>query len=139
MPKYLSSPSASSLATTTEQRPLELGLVIDRSASMSGSVKRPRVMVAILTDGQENDSKRFSFEKIKELILARTRGDGWSFILIAPDSAKLALKLGIPLENCMPWVSSETEVLRLFNRLGSNLKSFRLGDRHYALRPQDKS
>ena len=210
--QYLYNPSASTLATT-EQRPLELGLVIDRSASMGGNVKavctgtnqildvqktlpgeafvttalfgsevefidqhkpiatatylapgiykpegntalldsisqvigtidsrgdalpeRPRVMIAILTDGGENGSKQFTFEKTRELIRARTRSDGWNFILIAPDSAKLAMRFGIPLENCMPWVASEAGLLQLFDRLGSSLKSFRLGNRDYALR-----
>lgn len=217
MSKYLFKPAASLLATI-EERPLELGLLIDRSASMSGNVKtvcdgtnqildvqktlpgeafvttalfsseiefidrhepiatatyldrdnyvpnentalldaigqvigaidsrgdalpeRSRVMLAILTDGAENNSRRFNFETTKELIRARTRSDGWSFILIAPDSAKLALRLGIPLENCMPWVSSADGLLRLFDRLGSSIKSFRLGDQRYALRLRDKS
>ena len=101
--------------------------------------KRSRTLLVIATDGQEHHSVHFTYPEIKELIQRRTKTDGWQFLLISPDAAKVAMQLGIKLENAMPWVSSQRELAGALERLGKAIESYRLNDRNYALRLRDKS
>jgi hypothetical protein len=100
--------------------------------------KRSRTLLVIATDAEEHHSVHFTYREIKELIQRRTK-DGWGFLLISPDAAKVAMQLGIKLENAMPWVSSQKELAGALERLGRAIESYRLNDRNFALRLRDKS
>ena len=61
---------------------------IGKTLQLMTSLDPPKVLVAILTDGQENDSQEFKEKKaILELIKA-CEGKGWQFVYLAsgPDA-----------------------------------------------------
>lgn len=60
--------------------------------------KKPAVIVAIMTDGEENSSKEFTQKQIVDLITAR-EAQGWDFIYLGADhnAFKAAENLGIKI------------------------------------------
>lgn len=63
--------------------------------------KADRAIVVIVTDGEENSSKEYSKEKIKEMITARQNSGKWAFIYLGADvdSFAEAMKYGISVSN----------------------------------------
>ena len=67
-------------------------------------VSADQVIVNILTDGMENDSKEFDFQKTKALI-EKKRELGWiiSFMGTSEQSIEHAVKIGISISNTVKW------------------------------------
>lgn len=72
--------------------------------------KNQPVLVVIMTDGYENDSKEYSQAQIKLLIEAH-KEDGWTFAFMGAnqDSWLTSKGLGISRGNTMDWDSSTNE------------------------------
>jgi hypothetical protein len=59
-----------------------------------------RVLIAILTDGEENSSRQFFRDDIMRMVTYRRTTYDWQFIFIAPkDALEYALSIGIPRSN----------------------------------------
>jgi hypothetical protein len=98
------------------------------------------VLVAIVTDGDENSSQQFKTSDIRQMIAYRQGIHGWSFIFLGPASAlNYARTIGIPTENCVGFTASAQGVTAILDRLKKAVAAFQLGDRNYALRLRDKS
>lgn len=67
-----------------------------------------KVLVAIMTDGMENDSKTYNQSSIKALIDAHSK-EGWTFAFMGAnqDSYLTASKMGISRGNTMNWEATE--------------------------------
>ena len=70
--------------------------------------KPGQTVVAIITDGLENASKRFSFHEVKRLIDAQTEL-GWEFLFLGAniDAAAEARKIGIAPERAVTYLNDE--------------------------------
>ena len=68
----------------------ELVFILDRSGSMGG-------LEQDTTDGLENASKRFSYEKIRRMIEREKEQYGWEFLFLGAnmDAVKEAARFGI--------------------------------------------
>lgn len=65
--------------------------------------ERPEtVFFAILTDGEENASRRFSTDDVKERVERQTKVYSWNFVFLAADIDAFATgrSLGIAAQNC---------------------------------------
>jgi hypothetical protein len=49
-----------------------------------------KVIIAVVTDGQENASNEFRHEDIKRMVKQRTKKDGWQFVFLSADLAAIA-------------------------------------------------
>ncbi|MGA9227489.1 MAG: VWA domain-containing protein, partial [Mesobacillus sp.] len=70
--------------------------------SKTSEDRRPsKVIFVITTDGMENASREFTYEKVKELIRHQQEKYRWEFIFMGAniDAAKEADSLGIDIEN----------------------------------------
>ena len=76
-----------------------------------------KVIVVITTDGMENASREFSYEKIKELIKHQQEEYAWEFIFMGAniDAAKEADSIGIKMENAYNFEASEAGVENMYN------------------------
>jgi Mg-chelatase subunit ChlD len=65
------------------------------------SDKDERRIMAIMTDGQENSSREYTFEKIKMLLDRKQREDGWLVLYLGAghDSWSQARQIGIPADH----------------------------------------
>ncbi len=69
--------------------------------------KRPAVVVAILTDGEENASREFDHTAVQNLIKKKTAA-GWEFLFLGAnmDVKKAARRIGIPAGSAVAFEAS---------------------------------
>ena len=94
-----------------------------------------KVLVVILTDGGENDSKEYNQSQIKEMIRAQEEL-GWNFIFLGAnqDSFKTASGMGISYGNTMNFVQSDAGAAMYTSTLSnasSKLRSMTSTDGNY--------
>jgi hypothetical protein len=96
---------------------------------------RTRVLIAILTDGEENVSRNFSTPDIRQMIAYRRTAYNWQFIFIGPPEAeRYALSLGIPKSNIVSLRADGAGITAIMGRLSLSMRAYQLGDRRYALK-----
>jgi hypothetical protein len=94
-----------------------------------------RVLIAILTDGNENTSHRFSESDIFQMITYRRTTYDWQFIFIGPPGSEAyALSIGIPKSNVVSFSTDATGIKTVMARLSKGMKAYQLGDRRYMLK-----
>lgn len=79
-----------------------IGITIkDIEAKLSKRKNKPRILVLIITDGQENSSKEFSHRQIRELILSKEKEGNWTFAYLGANQDAWAVggSLGISPNN----------------------------------------
>ena len=104
-------------------------------------------LFVITTDGMENSSQTYSFEKVKKLIEMETEKYGWEFIFLGAniDAIKVASRFGIRAERAANYhcdkegtelnysiISDEIMNLRMNKKISPNWKD--LIDKDYAKR-----
>lgn len=69
----------------------------------------PSFVVMVITDGLENNSKRFNKTSLNQLIKEKQATDRWTFTFEVPRGQKNSLhsSLGVPLDNINEWDVSE--------------------------------
>lgn len=79
--------------------------------------KPSKVIFVITTDGYENASREFTYQKVKELIQHQQEKYQWEFIFLGAniDAEKEADSLGIALENAYSFDASNKGVERMYN------------------------
>lgn len=80
--------------------------------------ERPdKVIFVITTDGLENASREFTYEKVKELIKHQQEKYSWEFIFLGAniDAAKEADNIGIDMNNAYSFQASKTGVESMYN------------------------
>lgn len=90
--------------------------------------KRPgKVIFVITTDGLENASREFSYEKVKELIQHQQEKYSWEFIFMGAniDAAKEADHIGISMENAYQFEASAKGVEVMYNRISEEVSERR--------------
>jgi hypothetical protein len=86
-----------------------------------------KVIVAILTDGQENNSREITPSKILSYITKLQNEQGWEFIFLGTDlsSIKDAVSYGINACNTMSYQHTGVGVRTGYDKLGSTINSSR--------------
>lgn len=76
-----------------------------------------KIIFVITTDGMENASKEFSYEKVRELIKHQQKKYNWEFIFLGAniDAAKEADSIGISQDNAYSFEASEVGVERMYS------------------------
>lgn len=80
--------------------------------------KRPcKVIFVITTDGMENASCEFTYEKVRELIRHQQEKYNWEFIFLGAniDAAKEADSIGIDVNNAYSFEASSHGVEKMYN------------------------
>ena len=93
-------------------------LDVERRLSMQPEEKRPgKVIFVITTDGLENASREFSYEKVKGLIKHQQERYGWEFVFLGAniDVAKEADSLGICRDDAYSFKASKAGVAKMYD------------------------
>ena len=94
-----------------------------------------RVLIAILTDGAENSSRKFSQDDVLRMITYRRSTYDWQFVFIGPaDALPYALSIGIPKSNVVAFNADPAGIRQIMQRLSKSMAAYQLGDRRYALK-----
>lgn len=90
-----------------------IGLTIDKLgekfAALPVSEQPEHVTIAILTDGEENSSKRYTWEQVADRISHQTEKYGWEFLFLGAgsDAIATASRMNIHPDNFSAYVADE--------------------------------
>lgn len=84
-----------------------------------------RVLCLVLTDGGENSSKKYSQNRIKEMIRTRKERGNWTFVYIGVNPGLLSQQLGIEANNVVAYNDSNPK--NSFTTASLCLSNFRTG------------
>lgn len=89
-----------------------------------------KTLFVITTDGLENASRRYSYDKVKEMIEYEQEKYGWEFIFIGAniDAAKEAGKFGIRKERAVDYVCDEVGTKSVFASVSKAVRAVRRAD-----------
>ncbi|MCE7791559.1 VWA domain-containing protein [Salipaludibacillus sp. CUR1] len=88
--------------------------------SHTSEERRPsKVIVVITTDGMENASTEFTYEKVKELIKHQQETYNWEFVFMGAniDTAKEAGSIGISEDHAFAFEASPAGVDRMYEKV----------------------
>jgi hypothetical protein len=92
------------------------------------------VLIAVVTDGDENSSRQFTLPDIRQMLGYRQEIHGWAFVFLGPVGAlHYARSIGIPEENFISFTASAAGITTILARLSQAMSAYRLGDRQYIL------
>ena len=102
-----------------------------RLSKISEKEKPSKVIFVITTDGMENASREFNYEKVKELIKHQQEKYNWEFIFLGAniDAAKEANSIGIDVHNAFSFEASEAGVVRMYDMISEEVSERRLKER----------
>ena len=92
-------------------------LDVGHRLSQTSEEERPgKVIFVITTDGLENASREFTYEKVKELIKHQQEKHNWEFIFLGAniDAAKEADSIGISVDDAYNFDASATGVHEMY-------------------------
>ena len=89
---------------------------------------RPEKTIFIITtDGLENSSREFTYDKIKKLLTKKQEKDGWEFLFLGAniDAIEVAGKMGISKDDACDYVCDEAGTALNFNVMSNVIGSVR--------------
>lgn len=91
----------------------------------SGGATSDRCLMVILTDGEENSSKQYNREKIKEMVEGK-KNAGWEFIFLSSelDAWDVGTSFGISAGNIAVYTNSTGGVQDVYNTIGTLAMSY---------------
>lgn len=98
-------------------------------AALPESERPSRVIIATLTDGEENASKDYTEQRLREMIDHQSEVYSWEFVFLASDLGAIreAVALGINPNNMMSFEQTGDGYSDAYCSLSASIKSFRLG------------
>lgn len=95
--------------------------------SMDESEKPEQVVVVIITDGEENSSKEFTYERVAKKIAKRTEKDGWKFVYLGAnqDAIASASKLNISAANSITYAATNVGTSNTYASFSGKMSAFR--------------
>ncbi|MFT4801260.1 MAG: hypothetical protein ACI93N_001030 [Flavobacteriaceae bacterium] len=121
--KYLNSKSFQPRGTTSLLDAIGATINLTKHRLNNKSkLKHPKgVIVAIITDGYENSSTKFPYNKVFKMIRKRELKDGWNFVFLGAnqDAIKEGKKFGINPDRALSFDCSENGVKNVFHSMSN--------------------
>jgi hypothetical protein len=105
---------------------------LERTIAVMGKERSPsKVVVVIITDGQENSSREFSKDQVIRMIKEKSDKDDWQFVFLSADLAAIrdARKYGIRADSTLLFDKSGPGTETAWALLRERLSEFRRGRR----------
>ena len=89
-----------------------------------------KTLFVITTDGMENASRQYSYEKVQKMIKRQQEKHGWEFIFIGAniDAVQEAKKFGIKKERAVNYVHDEEGTETLYRSVGKAVCAMRMAN-----------
>ena len=86
-----------------------------------------RTLFVITTDGMENASRRYSYEKVKEMITRQKEKHGWEFLFLGAniDAAQEAARFGISADRAANYHADTIGTEVIYKAVSETVSSFR--------------
>jgi uncharacterized protein YegL len=103
-----------------------------RLKNTSKKKKPTNVLIAIITDGEENASTHFTRKEIFKIILKREEKNGWKFVFIAAnqDAILEAKKIGIHRNSALSFSADEIGMKDVMYSLSKNISNMKIAEDH---------
>ena len=91
---------------------------------------RPKnTLFVIITDGCENSSRRYTYDKVKKMVERQKEKYGWEFVFLGAnmDAVKEASKYGIGAERAVEYCCDEEGTRTNFDVLGDAVRDYSAG------------
>lgn len=97
-------------------------------ASLSEEDRPSKVIFLIITDGQENASRKFTKEQVKEMVTHQTEKYSWDFIFMGAniDSMAEGNAIGVAQNNTMNYAATPAGTKSLYSNIGESMSRYRL-------------
>lgn len=108
-----------------------IGLTIDKLARVQKSTaeayRAEKVMFVIITDGEENSSRRFSSDEVKSMIRQEKEKYGWEFLFLGAniDAVETAGRFGIGADRAVNYVPDSYGTALNFSAMAETAACFR--------------
>ena len=88
-----------------------------RISTMNEEEKPAKVIFVITTDGYENASREFSYNKVRELIIHQQEKYNWEFVFLGAniDASKEAENIGINEDDAYNYTANKDGVEKMYN------------------------
>lgn len=96
-------------------------------AAMNENDRPGLVMVVIITDGEENQSREFNLEQVKQRIKTQTDQFSWQFVFIGAniDAFSAGQQLGIKAGNTLQYTANAVGTQALFQSVSKGAANYR--------------
>ena len=104
---------------------------LGRDLAARSEADRPeRVVVAVMTDGEENASLEYTFERIQTMIEHQRSFYNWEFVFLASElrTLDLSLDMGVKREKSRRWVKSSAGTMAAFSIMDLEIRKVRRGE-----------
>jgi len=108
-----------------------LGAAIDaegqRLAALDEKDRPSKVLVMVVTDGEENASQTFTKEKVREMVSHQQDKYNWSFLFLGAniDAFKGGTSLGFAANNSVGYTPTRGGTSRLYANVSDNVSKYR--------------
>ena len=122
-----------------------IGFAINETGRVLGQTQeqlRPsKVIFLIITDGEENSSKEFSYTEIAEKIKHQTETYKWEFVFLGANQNAITTgsKIGIAKANAMTYAPNTNGIESAVHSLSSNVRSYRAGGQSVGFSDDDRN
>ncbi len=98
-----------------------------RIAALPEEARPSQVVIAVITDGEENASQEFRKDQVEKLIRARTEQDDWQFVFLSADLASIgdAMDLGIARGSCFAFQQDAAGTANAWSALSGGVSDYR--------------
>jgi hypothetical protein len=99
-------------------------------AAMPEDERPEKVIFLVVTDGEENCSRRFTKEQIKSMVEHQRDVYKWEFVFIGAniDAFHAGQSFGFSAQNSVGYNATKGGTHQLYSSISSNLRSYRLAD-----------
>jgi uncharacterized protein YegL len=112
-----------------------LGLTIDRLGARLAAIAEPdrpaRVVVVLMTDGQENASRHYGKDQVTRMVREQEKRYAWTFIFLGAglDAIAEAARLGMSVNMASGYRADGSGIAGAYRSLSRNVTRVRTGDR----------
>jgi Mg-chelatase subunit ChlD len=92
-----------------------MGYCINNLSTITNMIQGSKVLVTILTDGEENASRNFNGKSIKQLV-EQMKEKGWTFNYIGANHDVEEFALNISIHNSMKFEANDTDMRDMFEK-----------------------
>jgi len=99
-----------------------------RLSAMPENERPSKIIVLVMTDGEENASTEFAIDKIKEMVQHQTNKYSWLFVFSGAgiDAFKGSQSLGMNTNNSRKFAATAAGVGQTYNSISKNLTQYRM-------------
>lgn len=98
-------------------------------SSMPDALKPSKVIIVVVTDGQENSSREFSKAKVSEMIKDKQNKEDWQFVFLSADLKAMdeAISTGVSASSAMLFDKTANGIANAWNSLSNCTHLYRGG------------